>query len=140
MMVTSEASSPESRRTCPPRPVLIVVALMAGQFLIALVRVSLMKDWSRPRGAILGLLLICAICLPWMYGLWRRRNWVRWLTVISGTVGCALTPLNLARLHDPAQVTYYWVQFALTIPVMTILFVPAAGGWYPGSSKSLPAG
>lgn len=137
-MATSGITTAESAATRPPPLILIVIALMAGQFVIALVRISLMKDWSsHPYSAVFGLLLICAICLPWMYGLWHRRNWVRWLTVISGTVGCALTPLNLARLHDPAQVTYYWLQFALTVPVVIMLVLPAVGGWYTSGSKPL---
>lgn len=134
-MATSGITAAESRLSWPPRPVLIVIALMAGQFVIALVRISLMTDWLYPYRAVRGWLLISAICLPWMYGLWRKRNWLRWLTVISGVIGCAMTPLNLARLHDPAQVTCYWLQFALTIPVVIILVLPAVGAWYTRSPK-----
>lgn len=46
-----------------------------------------------------------------------------------------MTPLNLARLRDSAQVTCYWLQFALTIPVLIILVLPAVSGWYTSSPK-----
>jgi len=69
-----------------------------------------------------------------------KRNWVRWLTVISGAIGCALTPLNLARLHDRSQVTCYWLQFALSIPVVIILVLPSATGWYTRNPKASAPG
>jgi hypothetical protein len=135
--------SPEPHTTAsnarPPRLVILAIAMVAGQYAIALVRVCLMKHRSPGAGPVIfGLILISAICLPWMYGLWRRRNWVRWLTVILGATGCALASRSVARLHDPTQVILYWLQFALTIPVVIILVLPPVGAWYKSRPKPLP--
>jgi hypothetical protein len=135
MMAVLEITPAEYRVRWPPLLVLTVLVLLTGQFVIALVRISLMTDSAHPYQVIRGWVLISAVCLPWMYGLWRKRNWVRWLTVISAVTGCAMTPLNLARLHDPVQVICYWLQFALTIPVVIILMLPAVGDWYTRSPR-----
>lgn len=128
-MTTSEHSRALSQLT-PPRQVLIALCLLGAEFGLALVRSVLMKDWSRPIPAVLGVLLLAAVCSLWLYGLWRRRNWVRWITVILGAGGCALAYLDVARLHDPVQVALYWLQFALTAPAVIILVLPVARHWY----------
>lgn len=137
-MVTADMTAANSRPQYPPRLVIIAIAIMAGAFAIALVRVCLMKHRSPgPGPVIFGLVLDSAISLPWLYGLWRRRNWVRWLTVILGATGCALASRSLARLHDPTQVILYWVQFALTIPVVIILVFPSVSAWYTSRPKPM---
>jgi hypothetical protein len=62
----------------------------------------------------------------------RSGKLANWSTGSRG----AMTPLNLARLHDPAQVTCYWLPFALTIPAVIILVLPAVGGWYTRNPKT----
>lgn len=135
-MVTRETINLADTPT-PPRPVLIAISMLAAEFGLALVRDFLMRNWSRPHHAVIGVFLIAAICLLWLYGLLRRRNWVRWLTVIIGAVGCALAPFSVARIHDPVQLLLYWIQFTLTLPATVILVLPAARRWYTTSPKTV---
>jgi len=117
-------------RSGPPRPVVIALNLLGTAFGVALVRSSLMKDWSRPHPAALGVLLLALVCWLWWYGLWRRRKWVWWITVIGGLSGIVMAPLSMARLSDPVQRGLYWLQFALSLPVIILLVLPAARQWY----------
>jgi hypothetical protein len=114
----------------PPRSAIVVLCLVAAISLIAEVRSALMKDWARPAPALVGMGFLALICLLWLYGLWRRVNWVRWMTIILGVGGCLLASRSIARLHDPTQVALYWVQFALTVPTVAFLLTPSARSWY----------
>ncbi len=129
----------DKHRSAPPRPVVIALSLLGAEFGLALIRSILMKDWSRPVLAALGVLLLAVVCLLWWYGLWRRRNWVCWITVVGGLSGIALSPLSVARLSDPVQRRLYWLQLALTLPVIIMLVLPAARQWYrqnPGGAQA----
>lgn len=53
-MARSEIGASKSRLSPPPRLVQIVIVLVAGQFVIALVRISLMTDWLYPYRAVRG--------------------------------------------------------------------------------------
>jgi uncharacterized membrane protein (DUF2068 family) len=117
-------------RGTPPRQVLLAIGLMGATFSIAVVRLALMQDWTRPAFAALIVSILAALCWLWLYGLWRRTTWVWWFTVISGVGGCLLARLSVAKLHDATQISLYWVQFGFTLPAMVLLLMPAARTWY----------
>jgi hypothetical protein len=123
------AAATESHQR-PPQSVIVVLCLVAAVCLIAQVRSALMKDWTRPAPAIGGMAFLALVSLLWLYGLWRRLNWVRWTTIVLGVGGCLLASRSIARLHDPTQIALYWVQFALTVPTIAFLLAPSARVWY----------
>jgi peptidoglycan/LPS O-acetylase OafA/YrhL len=113
-----------------PRSVLGALGLMAVTFVVAVVRLALMKDWAHPVPAALSLSFLAALCCLWLYGLWRRTTWLWWFTVISGIAGCLLARISVARLHDSMQISLYWVQFAMTLTAMILLVTPVSRSWY----------
>ena len=103
-----------------PKAVLYALASMALGLFLAVIRSILMRDWSHPSSAIIPVAVLTVLCLAWLYGLWRRRNWLRWTTIVLGALGCLGARWSLAILHDPVQVDLYWVQFATTL--LTVVF------------------
>ena len=116
--------------TAPPSQVLAALGLMAVVFAVAVLRAALMKNWAQPTLAAVNLIILAAICGIWLYGLWRRLNWLRWVTVFLGATGCLLASRSVANLHDPTQVALYGVQFALTVPGVILFVLPPAQRWY----------
>jgi type IV secretory pathway VirB2 component (pilin) len=113
-----------------PKAVLYALASMALGLSLAVVRSVLMRDWSHPSSAIVPVVVLTALCLAWLYGLWRRRNWLRWTTIVLGALGCLGARWSLAILHDPVQVDLYWVQFATTLLTVVLLLLPSSRNWY----------
>jgi len=77
-----------SAQTSPPWQVVSAIYLLGAELGLAVVRSILMKDWSRPIPATLGVLVLAAVCSLWLYGLWasaqlaalvHRDFWHRWL-------------------------------------------------------------
>jgi UDP-N-acetylmuramyl pentapeptide phosphotransferase/UDP-N-acetylglucosamine-1-phosphate transferase len=128
--VQVSASVQPSEGTSPPAQVRAALGLMAVAFAVVVLRSALMQNWARPTPAFLNLFILAAICAFWLYGLWRRLNWLRWVTVFLGTTGCLLASRSLARLHDPTQIALYLVQFAVTAPTVILLVLPPARRWY----------
>jgi peptidoglycan/LPS O-acetylase OafA/YrhL len=124
------ATAASSPRPPAPRQVLIAICLMGAVFMLAMMRSVLMKDWSHPRASVFGVIVLGVICFFWIYGLFRGLNWVWWITVILGVGGCILAPLSVSGLHEPIQIYFYWLQFALTAPAMILFLLPAARLWY----------
>lgn len=128
-----------------PRQVFVALCLMGVEFGLAEIRTVLLRDWSRPVPAVLAVLLVAVLALIWLYGLYRRHNWVRWMTVIVCGGGCAMAPLDVARLDDSVQIVLYWLQFAVTVPVVILLLLPVTHAWYTHAplaprSTGLPRG
>jgi hypothetical protein len=119
-----------SQGTSPPAQVLAALGFVAVAFAVAVLRLALMQNWARPTHAVLNLFILAAICGFWLYGLWRRLNWLRWVTVFLGTTGCLLVSRSLARLHDPTEIALYLVQFAVTVPTVILFVLPPARRWY----------
>jgi hypothetical protein len=66
----------------------------------------------------------------WLYMLLRRVNWVRWVTVVLGGLGCLFAFHYAAPLRDPVQIALYWTQLGLTLPAVVLLVLPGAQSWY----------
>jgi hypothetical protein len=109
---------------------------MALGLSLAVVRSVLMRDWSHPSSAIVPVAVLAIICLAWLFGLWRRLNWLRWTTVILGASGCLGAYWSVARLHDPIQVDLYWVQFVTTLVTVVLLLLPSSNTWYGSRAVS----
>ena len=130
------SNASETSSTGIPSQVQLVLSLVAAGFLLGFVRAALMKDWSRPVAAIVGLAILAVVSGLWMYGLCHRKNWLRWFTVAFFALVFLAAPWVNANLHDPIQVTMYWVQFLIGIPVIVLLYMPVARQWYTAAPVS----
>lgn len=113
-----------------PNAVVYALGSMTLGLTVAVVRSVLMRDWSHPSSAMIPVSILAAFCFAWLYGLWRRLNWLRWTTVVLGALGCLGARWSLALLHDPIQVDLYWVQFVTTLVTVTFLLLPSSRDWY----------
>jgi uncharacterized membrane protein (DUF2068 family) len=121
---------PSVAKNRPPAGVLYALGLMAAEFAIAIVRSALMKDWTRPAASAVAVAVLALICILWLYGLWRRKVWLWWVTVIGGVGGCILTPWSVGMIHDSAQLRLYLLQVVVVAPAMLLLLLPASRRWY----------
>jgi FtsH-binding integral membrane protein len=120
------------QRTLPPPQVLTALGLMALLFAVGLLRAALIQNWTQPVFAALGLFLLSATCGFWLYGLYRRLNWLRWVTVLAGAGGCLLVSRAATELRDPVQLGLYYLQVALMAPSVVLFVLPPARRWYTG--------
>ena len=117
-------------RTRVPRAVLWALTSMALGLCVAVVRSILMRDWSHPSTAVVPVAVLSVLCVAWLFGLWRRLNWLRWTTIVLGALGCMGARWSLELLHDPIQIDLYWVQFVTTLLTVTLLLLPSSRNWY----------
>jgi hypothetical protein len=113
-----------------PGQVQLVLSLVAAGFLVGFVRAALMKDWSRPVPAVVGLAILAAVSTLWMYGLCRRVNWLRWLTVTFFALIFLAAPWVSANIHNAIQISIYWVQFLIGVAVVILLCMPVTRQWF----------
>jgi hypothetical protein len=125
-----------SLRPRAPGQVQLAIYLVATSCLAATARAILMKDWSRPISATIGLAILAAICVLWIYGLYQARNWLRWVTVLFFAVHLAATPWALASLHDTREDTMYWIQCLSGVLAAMLLCMPNARRWFTLRSVS----
>lgn len=115
-----------------PREVAVGIYIQTALFLLGgiTVLVGVVKEQLHQLAAVLIFLLLIGIWSLWLYGLWSRRNWVRWLTIISNVAGLfpALHEVSAESSYQLAVLTYLEVAAALAVAV--ILLRPAASHWY----------
>ncbi|MGH8317808.1 MAG: hypothetical protein ACREUL_07500 [Steroidobacteraceae bacterium] len=120
--------------SAPPREVRIAIYLQAIFFLRALVTgVAAYAFFGETRGypvaAALILLFLAGIWSLWICGLWWRRNWVGWLTVILNIVAvCNALRSDIAHDRVPNILSCFLV--AALVGVTIILLRPVAHDWY----------
>jgi hypothetical protein len=117
-----------------PGRVQLAIYLVAISCLTALVRAILMKDWAQPISAIIGLAVLAELCALWIYGLYRGKNWIRWITVLFFVIHFAVTPWALAIFHDTRQVAMYWLQCLSGVLAAILLCMPIARQWFTSPS------
>jgi hypothetical protein len=115
----------------------VTVYLQALLFLFALLHFVLaavavvVADGASAIGEVLFILFMAGFWSLWILGLWRRQNWLRWLTIICNIYALLYISLHLptlARLDAQGIISY------LQIPVLVIataLFVRSSVHcWY----------
>ena len=117
-----------------PGTVITALALFGAAFLVGVVRVILINLARGPVHVIFhvtfGVVFIIAVGSFWIYGLYSRRNWVRWFTIVWTGLGTLATPWALSSISDPRQVPMYWIQLVADSAAAILLCLPAAGRWY----------
>jgi hypothetical protein len=90
-----------------PRGVLIALGFFGASFLVGVVRVILINLARGPDHVIFhvtfGIVFITAVGSVWIYGLYSRRNWVRWFTIVWMGFGALVTPWAPPNISDSRQ-------------------------------------
>lgn len=118
----------------PPQELKIAIYLQAILFLIPfLTGIAAYTFFGETKGhpvaAAVIMLLLGGIWSFLLCGLWWRRNWVRWLTVIWNVVGlCLALRTIIANHHAPNIPSCFRILIAVTA---TVIFLrPVADHWY----------
>jgi len=123
-------ASADSVHPAPPSQVVTALALFSIGFFIALIRVVLKNASLHPTTAVVGVIVILGLGSLWVYGLYGRRNRLRWFTVVWVGCGLVATPWAAAKLNDPRQLIMLWIQFSTALPAIVLLIMPVANRWY----------
>jgi hypothetical protein len=121
-MVTSLSVSSK-----PPRQVAIALSLIGADFLLSLAQMvkTVPALWMSAFAAVFA-----SIFALWIFGLYRRLNWLRWFTVGSAVIGILCLPfawpLVLANLSPPLML----FKYALFDFGALLLCLPQAHAWY----------
>ena len=113
-----------------PVQVTAAIALLGLSLFLGPVRSILRSNWDSPLRASVPPLILFGIAVLWPYGLYRRKKWVWWLTVILLLGGILGIPWNISRQGVGFQKTLYFVQCAVSTPALILLCLPAARRWF----------
>jgi hypothetical protein len=113
-----------------PRNVSAALLVLTMGFVLVPIRIAIRAGWSTPPLTIAGTLLVSAITALWLYGLYGRKKWVWWFTVITLVIGLAATPWNVAGQHAGFQLTVYYVQRLLDGAALVLLCSAPVREWF----------
>jgi hypothetical protein len=111
----------------PPRLVAIALSLIGADFLLSLAQMAktVPASWMAAFAAVFA-----SIFGFWIFGLYRRLNWLRWFTVGSAIVGILYLPfawpLVLVNVNPPLMI----LKYALFDFGALLLCLPQAHAWY----------
>lgn len=119
----------------PPREVKIAIFLETMLFLLGLLTgvmayMFLGEAQGHPIAAAVIILLFAGIWLVWLYGLWQKRNWVRWLTIISNVIALCLALHIVASDNARGQTVVSCIQIVILVPATIMFLHPVVGSWY----------
>ena len=123
-------SSDAPNNSGTPRAVIAAIVLVGLSLALAIARSVEMGGWAQPLMKSVFLLAIAGIALLWVLGLYRRKNWLRWLTVISGVSGLFAIPRLLGTAGSDFQSTVFIAQCILTASASALLVLPSTSKWF----------
>jgi len=108
---------------------------------------NVLRDDPRTATSAAASVLVTALWWLWLRGLWSKRDWVRWLTIICNvSILCFVLILATESGRDQPLLRYFVVTAACLQVVLagsaTIMFLrPVARHWYrPRPDRVLNAG
>jgi len=119
-----------SQPVAVPRQVTLALYLLGAAFVFSILRLVFTPHWSHPGSHVFPIFLVAAVYFFWLYGLVRRLNWLRWVTVVLSGIGLITMPWWLPKVDDHTQLAFHLLQCAAQIPGTLLLCLPAAQAWY----------
>jgi len=111
-----------------PRQVAIALWLIGADYVLQIIVIS-RGNLSGPDG-FFTVLLLGVISALWLRGLYRRLNWLRWLTVVSAIVGIAYLPRVWGLIQRRGSIPIQLLKYALFDSGALLLCLPQARRWY----------
>jgi hypothetical protein len=106
----------------------LALSLIAADFALAIVRV-LTGPLAGP-SMLIALLLMTGLYALWLLGLYRRINWVRWLTIAGALIGILSLPWMWSLIRNQGNVLLYVFKYVLFDAGAILLCTPQAHAWY----------
>jgi hypothetical protein len=69
-----------------------------------------------------------------LYGLYQRQNWLRWILVAYTALQVMAIPVTLPRIHDAAELVLACARVILGVAASVLLCLPKPRQWYGSSS------
>ncbi len=125
------------------RPAKVVIAVRMLYLLIAIgiVRTSMTvirhADVRSPYFLIFTKLLVYAVTVFLIYQISKGRNWARWLllAIVSIAFPLSILPIFETLTHNPVHTLLGFLQLALYIVAMVLLFHKSSTDWF-GTGKA----
>ena len=113
----------------PPQVSWALLFVGVGLFL-APVRGALRANWDSSLAAVILVVLLFVVAALWTYGLYRRKRWLWWFTVISLAIGVIAMPWDVGRQGTGFQFTLYYVQCATAFLAVVLLCLAPVRRWF----------
>jgi hypothetical protein len=113
-----------------PDQVIAAILLLGVQYFFAVLAKVLQMDWAHFQQAQVRTAFFAAASAIWLYGLYRRLSWLRWITVVFTVFQVVALPVVLPRIHDAAQLLLFCVSIFLGVAATVLLCMPKARQWY----------
>ena len=123
----SKESSAVSLR---PRSVVYACAFLVASFALAVVRSILAGGWQHPTSKVIGLCVLVAFTSLIVLAVYNRRNWVRWVCVVSIGGGLAILPWAIRDIASNTILAIHSAQAVLQGAAALLLIMPSANHWY----------
>ena len=119
-------------RQRPPWQVALALSLIAADFVLGLVQLLTGTLTGSPLVMVLSLMAV--LYGLWLRGLYRRINWLRWLTVAAAAVGILSLPWTWGLIWQQGNVPLYLLKYVLFDAGAILLCMPQAHAWYTRSA------
>jgi hypothetical protein len=114
-----------------PRQLIVALVSLAAMFLIGALHLLSILGYRGGHWRIAAIIAIGRGCVGalWIYGLYRRQNWLRWLTTIASLVSVAALPWALPRLSGNGRIITI-VEITLMLATAILLSVGRTRRWF----------
>jgi hypothetical protein len=116
-----------------PDHVTAALFLLGVQVFFSVLNKALQTDWLYLPQAQVDSAFHVALGALFLYGLYRRQNWLRWLTVAYTALQVVALPVALPRIHDAAHLVMTCTGVIVGVAASVLLCLPKARRWYASS-------
>jgi hypothetical protein len=122
-------NSENSVKRVPDQVITAILLLGVQSFLVTLNQV-LRMDWLYRQEAQLKVAFLVAVSALFLFGLYRRLNWLRWIVIAYTALQVLAMPAALPKIHDAAQFVLTCAAVILGIAASVLFCLPTARRWY----------
>ena len=119
-----------------PDQVTTALFLLGVQSFLVLLNKALQTDWLYLPQAQVKTACFAVVSALFLYGLYRRQNWLRWMIVAYTALQVVAIPVALPRIHDAAHLVLTCAGVILGVAASVLLCLPNARQWY--ASRRVP--
>ena len=125
-----------SQSTTMPRQVMLALCLLGAGFSTAILRVIFAPtgDFLSSSSHALVVVMVGGLYFAWVYGLFRRLNWLRWVTIVVSCFGMVTIPWYFAQVTNHTRLVFHLLHMALQFPAVVLLCMRSARVWYGQSA------
>ena len=113
-----------------PDQVTTALYLLGVQYFLGAVRRALQTNWLYLPQEQVKTAFFAVVCALFLYGLYRRLNWLRWITIAYTAFQVLAMLVVFPRIHDAAQLVLSCASIILGLAASVLLCLPKARQWY----------